>query len=102
MSVSDQPAATTVAARPLRHESFLAYNRFRFLKWATLAGILSILIYVIDQPYGTRYGGTWAGYTLGTVGALLIFWLTGLGLRKRGYAHDSGRLAARLSAHVYL
>ena len=48
------------------------------------------------------YGGGWTGYTLGTVGALLILWLTWLGYRKRSYAENAGRLAARLSAHVYL
>jgi hypothetical protein len=53
-------------------------------------------------PYRGRYGGTWAGYTLGTAGALLILWLTWFGYRKRTYTVNAGDLAARLSAHVYL
>ena len=101
MSISESLAATATA-RPSRHESFVAYERFRFLKWAAALAIASIIVYIADRPYGTRYGGSWAGYTLGTIGALLILWLTGFGLRKRGYATDHGRLAARLSAHVYL
>jgi hypothetical protein len=94
--------ATSVDPRPTRHESFLAYDRFRFLKWSVLLGALSLALYLFVRPYGTPYGGGWAGYTLGTVGALLILWLTWFGYRKRSYDGDHGRLAARLSAHVYL
>ncbi|HEX5318827.1 MAG TPA: hypothetical protein VFW46_06705 [Stellaceae bacterium] len=85
-----------------RHESFLAFESFRYLKLAALVAVLSLLIYLVSEPYGGRYGGSWAGYVLGTVGALLILWLTWFGYRKRTYAEDHGRLAARLSAHVYL
>ena len=103
MSISEPvTAASSVDTRPTRHESFLAYDRFRYLKWATLLVVLSFAMYLIVRPYGTPYGGGWTGYTLGTVGALLIVWLTWFGYRKRSYAGDHGRLAARLSAHVYL
>ncbi|MBV8776498.1 MAG: hypothetical protein JO032_08340 [Alphaproteobacteria bacterium] len=102
MSVSDRFTAAGLDIRPTRHESFLAYNRFRFLRWATVLVLLSIALYLGVRPYGQPYGGGWAGYTLGTVGALLILWLTWFGYRKRTYNSNSGRLAARLSAHVYL
>jgi hypothetical protein len=121
MSVSDTAAYTTRAGRLSRHISFLAYDNFRFLKIAVAAVAVSIVLYVVVTPYGERYGGGWAGYTLGTVGALLIVWLTWFGYRKRAYdpegkyarasaaaaaeAHppeDPSRLARRLSAHVYL
>jgi hypothetical protein len=59
------------------------------------------VIYIADRPYGTRYGGTWAGYTLGVASVLLILWLTWFGYRKRSYADIQGRLVGRLSAHVY-
>lgn len=101
MSLTD-PLTGAARARPTRHESFLAYNGFRYLKLAVAAGAVSLVLYVVDRPLGGRYGGTWAGYTLGTVGALLILWLTWFGYRKRSYTEDTGRLAARLSAHVYL
>ncbi|MGH7092360.1 MAG: hypothetical protein ACREFB_02340 [Stellaceae bacterium] len=101
MSLTD-PLASSVRTQQTRHESFLAYGGFRYLKLAAVAGVVALLIYVIDRPYGGRYGGSWAGYTLGTVGALLIAWLTWFGYRKRSYTEDSGRLTARLSAHVYL
>ncbi|HEX3954161.1 MAG TPA: hypothetical protein VHW90_11345 [Stellaceae bacterium] len=84
------------------HESFLAYGQFRYMKMAGLLAVASIVIYALDRPYGTGYGGSWAGYTLGTIGALLIAWLTWFGYSKRRYSAIRGRLAARLSAHVYL
>jgi hypothetical protein len=101
MSISD-PVSGAVDARPTRHESFLAHDRFRYLKWASALVLVSIALYLGVRPYGQPYGGGWAGYTLGTIGALLILWLTWFGYRKRTYADNHGRLAARLSAHVYL
>ncbi|MGH8311470.1 MAG: hypothetical protein ACRETX_16965, partial [Steroidobacteraceae bacterium] len=47
-------------------------------------------------------GGTWLGYTLGTIGALLIFWLLVFGVRKRSYGSKLGTVQGWLSAHVYL
>ena len=103
MSVTEPTApATSADARPTRHESFLAHDHFRFLKWAVGMVAAALVLYIVVRPYGTPYGGGWAGYTLGTVGALLILWLTWFGYRKRSYAENHGRLAARLSAHVYL
>ncbi|HYM72724.1 MAG TPA: hypothetical protein VET89_07060 [Stellaceae bacterium] len=121
MSVSEQAAArpnaaSAAAPRTDRHTSFLAYEGYRYLKWALAAVVAAILLYWLVPPYGARYGGGWAGYTLGTVGALLILWLTWFGYRKRTYAsslagaadvggnpvEDPSRLARRLSAHVYL
>jgi hypothetical protein len=124
MSVSDTAAAGTASRRLSRHISFLAYDGYRYLKLAVAAVAIAIVLYIAVPPYGTRYGGGVAGYTLGTVGALLILWLTWFGYRKRVYvprhkyvaadAHggsaqeamhpveDPSRLARRLSAHVYL
>jgi len=62
----------------------------------------SLLLYVlIDPPHG-RGGGTWPGYTLGTLGAALIGWLAWYGVRKRSFATGSGTARAWVSAHVYL
>jgi len=98
-------ADTTTTAVPeatRRHESFMAYSRFFYLKIALALAVASVVLYAIDRPYGSGYGGSWAGYTLGTVGALLILWLTWYGYHKRRYANIRAGLASQLSAHVYL
>lgn len=102
MSLDDQIAAGVGLEPAHRHESFLVYEGFRWLKIGFAIILASIVLYVADRPYGGRYGGTWAGYILGITGAALIFWLTWFGYRKRSYLDLQGRLASRLSAHVYL
>ena len=47
-------------------------------------------------------GGSWYGYTLGTIGAGLIGWLSLLGIRKRAITPGVWSLKAWTSAHVYL
>jgi hypothetical protein len=63
---------------------------------------VSIILYAWHNPLPTANGGTWLGYTLGTVGALLIAWLAWFGVRKRNYRSTSGTLQGWLSAHIYL
>lgn len=86
------------------HESILEYKRGRYLKLALLLSAAAIAAYVWYAPPGPLepYGGTWVGYTLGTVGALLILWLMWLGVRKRRYGRSVGALQGWTSAHVYL
>ena len=84
------------------HEGFLVYRGFRYLKLASLLCVLAVVAYWWHSPVDGPNGGTWLGYTLGTVGALLIVWLTWLGRRKRKYASRLGTVRGWLSAHVYL
>ena len=99
---STEGAAVGRADRPSRHQTFLAYSRYRFLGLAGLLSVAAIALYVVDRPYGgNRYGGTWVGYILGTAGALLILWLTWYGIHKRRYIAIGHPLAGLLSAHVY-
>ena len=85
------------------HESFLVYRRFRYMKWAVAVSVLTMVAYVAYRPIlEPRNGGTWTGYGLGVLGALLIVWLMWFGVRKRQYAQGPGRLEDWLSAHVYL
>lgn len=83
-------------------ESLLAYRGKRYLWWALglIAGSLGV--YLLSPPPEPPGGGTWPGYTLGTVAAVLVLWLTAFGLRKRSYGSRLGRVQGWLSAHVYL
>src|SRR3954470_12587428 len=76
----------------LRHQSILAYANFRYLKLATVVLAGAIFGYIWYVPSVGRYGGSAAGYTLGTVAALLILWLLWFGLRKRQFRSTTGSL----------
>ena len=86
----------------MRHQSVLAYARYRWLKISAVAIVAAIAAYALDRPPHGRYGGSAMGYTLGTIGALLILWLTWFGVRKRQYHSTAATLQGWLSAHVYL
>jgi len=80
----------------------LTFERFKYLKWAASLCAISVLLYILHEPPVEPNGGTWLGYTLGTVGALLIVWLLLFGVRKRAYKSNLGTVRGWLSAHVYL
>ena len=84
------------------HESILVYRNHRYLKWALALAVASALFYVIDRPLGQPNGGTWLGYTLGTISGGLMVWLAWFGVRKRRYGVGKVPLEDWLSAHIYL
>ena len=85
----------------MRHRTILEYRDYRYLKLAVFIVVAVIFAYGwYKYPVG-HYGGTPLGYTLGTIGALLIFWLMWLGVQKRRY-RTTGDIKGWLSAHVYL
>lgn len=86
------------------HTSLLAWRNHRYGKWALVVGIAAIVLYVSQGGDAAQppNGGTWQGYVLGTVGALLIVWLSLLGIRKRRYSSTLGTVQGWTSAHVYL
>jgi len=86
----------------MRHRTFLEFKRYRYLKLTAVLLAVVVLAYALHQPATGPYGGTWLGYTLGTLGALIIGLLLWLGVRKRQYRAATGSLLGWLSAHVYL
>ena len=84
------------------HQSFVNYRNYRYGTVATLATIATIAAYVMDKPRVPPNGGTWLGYTLGTVAGLLVVFLTLFGIRKRAFHSRMGTAIGWLSAHVYL
>jgi hypothetical protein len=83
------------------YHSFLRFKKARYFWMAFWLSLACIVSYVWHQPIGPKNGGTWLGYTLGTIGALLILWLLYFGARKRDYHSTMGTLRGWLSAHVY-
>ncbi len=84
------------------HESFVSYRSFFYLKVALGLCLIAILAYALHNPADSPNGGTWLGYTLGTLGAGLVGWLSWFGVRKRRYSGNTSNVAAWLSGHIYL
>lgn len=84
------------------HESFLSHKNMRWLKLTSTLCLVAIVSYFWIDVTPRHNGGSWYGYTLGTIGAGLIVWLSLLGVRKRNFGAGRWSLKAWTSAHVYL
>ncbi|MBS0417461.1 MAG: hypothetical protein JSR66_07090 [Proteobacteria bacterium] len=84
------------------HQNVLRYRNARYAWWALGLSMASAALYLTQGGNRRPGGGTWQGYVLGTVGALLIVWLSLLGMRKRQYNSRSGSLQGWTSAHIWL
>lgn len=84
------------------HDTILTHAKSRYLWISLVLGVVSIALYAWHDPGVAPNGGTWLGYTLGTVAALLIVWLMLFGIRKRSYSTTLGSTRGWLSGHIYL
>jgi hypothetical protein len=84
------------------HSSILRFGGARYLWWALGLVVGGAVLYATQGDSQPPNGGTWQGYVLGTVGALLIVWLTLLAIRKRSYNSTLGTVQGWTSAHIYL
>ncbi len=91
------------APRETTHEGFLTHKRSRWLKIALfLSRARHCRLCAHRSRSRAPNGGTAAGYLLGTIGALMIIWLSLIGLRKRIITTKPYSLKGWTSAHVYL
>ena len=85
------------------HRNLLRYGGARYFWWALVIIAGSAGLYATQRSdLQPPNGGTWQGYVLGTLGALLIVWLSLLAIRKRSYRNTLGTVQGWTSAHVYL
>lgn len=99
-----QVGAHTERVRQRTHEGFLRHKNFLFAQIATGLCVLATGVYFVTagRLQEPPSGGSWIGYTLGTMSAGLIVWLSCLGIRKRVISSGHYSLKAWVSAHVYL
>ncbi len=83
-------------------ENILTHAKSIYLYISVTLVLVCFGIYLSQAGIEGANGGTPQGYLLGTIGAMLILWLTFLGARKRSFKSRLGSVKGWVSAHVYL
>jgi hypothetical protein len=103
---TDDEEDTGFAAAERRHSaehgSFLSHRGFFWAKVSGGFALFVLLTYLLIDIKPHHNGGSWYGYTLGTIGFAMIVWLAWLGIRKRRPTPGSWSLKGWTSAHVWL
>ncbi len=86
----------------MNYETFVNYRNYRWMWFTIGALLLSLVVYVINEPAAGRSGGSALGYTYGVIATLAIVWLMAYGLRKRSYRSSLGTVQGWLAAHVWI
>ena len=76
------------------------YKNYYYFKIAVVIILIAFVAYLSFEPAIGHYGGSWLGYGLGTISALMVIWMAWYGIRKRRY-RSSGSTQNWLSAHIY-
>lgn len=67
----------------MQPSGLIRYKDYRYLKAVCLLVAVSAVAYSIEPVGSDRYGGTWVGYVLGILSALIVLLLMWYGIAKR-------------------
>lgn len=85
----------------MQQSNMFDYKNYRYFKMAVVIILIALAAFLFFEPAVGHYGGSWLGYTLGTISACMVLWMAWYGIRKRRY-RGTGATQGWLSAHIYL
>ncbi len=85
----------------MQRSNIFDYKNYLYFKIAVVVILIAFFSFLLFEPAVGHYGGSWTGYTLGTISAMMVLWMAWYGIRKRRY-RGSGATQGWLSAHIYL
>ncbi|MDO9365610.1 MAG: hypothetical protein Q7T58_04585 [Methylotenera sp.] len=85
----------------MQRSNIFDFKNYLYFKLAVIIILIAFAAFLLFEPAVGHYGGSWLGYGLGTISALMVLWMAWYGVRKRRY-RGSGATQGWLSAHIYL